>query len=376
MPISRRRVAACLAWLLTAVAGGTLQAQTHPPRLSARIAALDTPNSLDRAEVATAIVELVNTGSETWPDNGPVRLSYHWLRQDGRRVVRDGRRTLLTAPVAPGGSLRVCALLEAPNEGGDFQLEWDLVKEGETWFSSVDAASPLRQTMHVRGAIPPRPPRETARLRTWLAVTLFHLLVSLWWGFGESRRPAHGAAAAERLEAGLLATAIFALGTLHGVLFVASMATGLHDMRGVWWVAAWDALVAMALTTARARARRAPSPRNETAPASATRSDTRGARLADRIMATGGALAILALAVGWLDVSARSLHITGSDAAHYHGPHAVRFALGASPFDYSPRRTCTRWARACWRRGSCCRLATRCSSTWSCWARSCCSRPP
>ena len=38
----------------------------------------------------------------------------------------------------------------------------------------------------------------------------------------------------------------------------------------------------------------------------------------------------------WLRVAARSLHVSGSDAAHYHVPHAVNLALGTSPFDLLP----------------------------------------
>ena len=54
------------------------------------------------------------------------------------------------------------------------------------------------------------------------------------------------------------------------------------------------------------------------------------------VLQIAGALALATLAVSWLRVAARSLHVSGSDAAHYHVPNAVNFALGTSPFDLPP----------------------------------------
>ena len=101
------RLAARLLCLLCTVWSTVAFAQsTPPPHLAARIAAVDTPESLDPGEVASAIVEIRNAGAETWDAGGPVRLSYRWRRQDGTLLVRDGRRTLLSATVAPGQTLR------------------------------------------------------------------------------------------------------------------------------------------------------------------------------------------------------------------------------------------------------------------------------
>ena len=59
-------------------------------------------------------------------------------------------------------------------------------------------------------------------------------------------------------------------------------------------------------------------------------------RVVAGVLQIAGALALATLAVAWLRVAARSLHVSGSDAAHYHVPNAVNLALGTSPFDLLP----------------------------------------
>ena len=93
----------------------------------------------------------------------------------------------MTAAVPAGGVLQLCALVEAPRQAGPLQLEWDLVKEGDSWFSAVDAASLLSQTVHVReGAARPREPAREP-LALWMLVSLLHLVVSVWWSVAGSR---------------------------------------------------------------------------------------------------------------------------------------------------------------------------------------------
>lgn len=327
-----RRTAARLLWLLPLLSSQPAFAQSAtPPRLAAHIAAISTPESLDTGEVASAILELRNTGAETWDAGGPVRLSYRWLSQDGAPVVRDGRRTLLSATVPPGQTLRLCALLEAPPQTGALRLEWDLVKEGDAWFSALDPGSLLRLPVHVRAAAIPRAGADRQPLALWMAVSLFHLLVSAWWSAAAHRMRAPGDSGG--IETRIFETTLFAVGTLHGVLFVASLVTGLQAMRGVWWVAAWDVAVALGLAIATRRSRASQGTDN------ADRRPAMAGPAADALgwtrlcLSAIGAALLLGLAIAWLQLSARSLIVTGSDAAHYHAPHAVRYALGGSPFD-------------------------------------------
>jgi hypothetical protein len=49
-------------------------------------------------------------------------------------------------------------------------------------------------------------------------------------------------------------------------------------------------------------------------------------------------LAVLAVCGVWLAWSATSREVIGTDAAHYHVPHAVNYALGASPWGPMPTR--------------------------------------
>ena len=156
-------------------------------------------------------------------------------------------------------------------------------------------------------------------------MTLAHLLVSAWWA---SRGSPHGSPG-PAVDARFFDAVLFAVGTLHGVLFLASATTGLPHPRGVAWVAVFDAIVAMALAATR------PTTRGDVV-ASASPPPRTPLRIVAGVLQIAGALALATLAVSWLRVAARSLHVSGSDAAHYHVPHAVNLALGTSPFDLLP----------------------------------------
>jgi len=78
-----------------------------------------------------------NAGTERLPwGGGPpnIRASYHWLTPAGDVVVADGDRTLMSAPIAPGGEGVVLVQVVAPGKPGDYILELDLVHEHVRWF--------------------------------------------------------------------------------------------------------------------------------------------------------------------------------------------------------------------------------------------------
>jgi hypothetical protein len=300
----------------------------RPPSLSGRITPIETPTSLDRGEVATAVLDVRNTGTDTWAAGGDVRLAYHWTRADGSVAVGGGRRTLLPVVVAPGGTARLCALVEAPDEPGALRLDWDLVKEGVAWFSHRDPDSLLRQDVAVRPTAAPAAPGRPLALAAWLAVSLAHLGVGVGWASWR-RRADPGAT----IDARLFDAAVFIAGTLHGVLFLAASTTRLDRGRGVWWLALFDLLAAVVLW--RTRAGRAGTTAAATAIRVAAPRPTALGRVQLGLQAAG-ALSLVTLAVSWMRVAARSLQVTGSDAAHYHVPNVVNFAIGASPFDAPP----------------------------------------
>ena len=69
-----------------------------------------------------------------WPH--PVTATYRWKR-DGRVVVKDGMRTLLNNPIAPGDQAAINLAVAVPDEPGDYELVFCLVQEGYAWFDQL-----------------------------------------------------------------------------------------------------------------------------------------------------------------------------------------------------------------------------------------------
>jgi hypothetical protein len=95
---------------------------------------------------ASVNVSMTNTGALTWSPSGanPTRLSYHWRNGScpgTSGAVWDGLRTALSGDVPEGGSVsNLAAQVRAPNSPGTYCLQFDIVREGVTWFSSQGAA--------------------------------------------------------------------------------------------------------------------------------------------------------------------------------------------------------------------------------------------
>ncbi|MBN1640711.1 MAG: DUF2079 domain-containing protein [Anaerolineae bacterium] len=97
-------------------------------------------------------VILHNQGTQSWHARGqlPVRLSYRWLTEDGAVVHGvSALRTDLPHRVAPGHSAQLRAALLTPAQPGNYILEWDVLREGDTWFSAA-GGEPLRQAIAIR----------------------------------------------------------------------------------------------------------------------------------------------------------------------------------------------------------------------------------
>ena len=78
---------------------------------------------------------LRNDGSATWSAGGGFALSYHWRDRAGEVVDWDGLRTPMPRDVPPGGEVEIMARVQAPQSGGRYSLQWDMVHEGIAWFS-------------------------------------------------------------------------------------------------------------------------------------------------------------------------------------------------------------------------------------------------
>jgi hypothetical protein len=132
----------------------------------------------------TVPVTVTNTGGNTWDPWAaqPFRLSYHWLLDDADRVVSwEGLRTEFPSPIAPGDTIALHALVEAPRHPGRYRLLWDIEQEHRLWFSTEPNSTLMMSRATVTGAadmgpIPTTPlPRRAVRPRRlvlWRAAVL------------------------------------------------------------------------------------------------------------------------------------------------------------------------------------------------------------
>lgn len=89
---------------------------------------------------AQVAVEIENSSAELLASLPPypVHLSYHWLNaKNGRYLVFEGERTVLTAPVRPRSRHAQEVRVLAPQEPGEYVLALTLVQEHRFWFDQV-----------------------------------------------------------------------------------------------------------------------------------------------------------------------------------------------------------------------------------------------
>jgi hypothetical protein len=109
-----------------------------------------TPTRLRAGDLYRIPVRLRNMGSQCWqsPNQLPVRLAYRWRTADGALLAVDAWRTDMPHRVDPGHEVNLRAWLLTPVEPGQYTLEWDLVREGDAWFSDMGGMV-LRQAVTV-----------------------------------------------------------------------------------------------------------------------------------------------------------------------------------------------------------------------------------
>lgn len=118
----------------------------------------NTPSSMTGGSLSSVSLSFTNSGAQAWPSGGgnPVRLSYHWRNgtcPGTTAAVWDGIRTILSSDVAAGGNVNnLTASVRAPATAGTYCLQFDLVKEGLTWFSSQGVAT-RNKTVIVAGSL-------------------------------------------------------------------------------------------------------------------------------------------------------------------------------------------------------------------------------
>ena len=87
-----------------------------------------------------ATVEAENAGSAPWRTRGArdgLFLAYHWLDERGNAIVWDGERTPLETAIEPGGTLRQTVAVRGPIPPGRYRLAIDLVEENRFWLAEL-----------------------------------------------------------------------------------------------------------------------------------------------------------------------------------------------------------------------------------------------
>jgi hypothetical protein len=101
------------------------------------------PAAFTAGQSTNVPVTITNSGKGTYPvtSSYPVDLGFHWYTAAGQTVLWDGPRTKFTADLGPGQSATLTVPVLAPAQGGAYQLRFDLVQEGVSWFSQKGVAT-------------------------------------------------------------------------------------------------------------------------------------------------------------------------------------------------------------------------------------------
>jgi hypothetical protein len=109
------------------------------------------PQRAEAGKAFQVLTRLFNRSGQPWVADGAARvnLSYHWLDESGKVLVRDGLRTEIPLPVPPGGRVSVDQKVVAPEVPGRYILELDPVFETVAWFSEKNGGKTLRLPVEV-----------------------------------------------------------------------------------------------------------------------------------------------------------------------------------------------------------------------------------
>ena len=94
-----------------------------------------TPASIKAGATIQVPIKVTNGSNQVWGAGTNFHLSYHWA-QNGAVVINDGERTTLPNAVQPCGTIVLSATVKAPPSAGTWEIRWDMVLEGVTWFST------------------------------------------------------------------------------------------------------------------------------------------------------------------------------------------------------------------------------------------------
>ncbi len=123
----------------------------------------DTPTTMVAGQTQVVPILVRNITYDPWPAGGshPVRLGYHWYTLDGQTVpayLWDDHRTRLSEDLVSGDRAALQAKLGPPRIPGTYEVRWDMVEEGRTWFAWQGSPTlNVQITVKAEGVEPPEP---------------------------------------------------------------------------------------------------------------------------------------------------------------------------------------------------------------------------
>jgi SAM-dependent methyltransferase len=112
----------------------------------AQITVRQSEHRVEPGETFVVDALVTNDGSETWPYRGAsdhrcqIKLGATWTALRGGRHWADEARGNLPYDLAPGAAAKLSLALRAPEQGGDYRIELDMLQEAVCWFA--DRGSP------------------------------------------------------------------------------------------------------------------------------------------------------------------------------------------------------------------------------------------
>lgn len=110
----------------------------------------DAPAQMQVKQLEQVTLRVRNTGSQCWEAGPwlPVRVSYRWWTEGGALLVSESLRTNVPYRVEPGNEATIDVRIATPPSPGRYVLEWDMLREGDAWFSERGGQT-FRQTVVV-----------------------------------------------------------------------------------------------------------------------------------------------------------------------------------------------------------------------------------
>ena len=96
-------------------------------------------------ETVEICFKIQNLGKAVWTSEGknPYFLSYHLLDEKGNTIIHNNPRFQLPGKIKPSQSFEMTIKVRSPLEKGKYSLEFDLLKEGITWYKERGSSSSI-----------------------------------------------------------------------------------------------------------------------------------------------------------------------------------------------------------------------------------------